>query len=122
MRACCVAGAEKKSKRNKRYLWVIAVVSTLLFFFPYYSGIFVKSGNTQTAQATTMKNIELKISGMSCQGCANNIMLNLSKVEGVQDNKVNFDTKKASISFDENKVSGQQIIKSIEEIGYKVEE
>jgi len=47
-----------------------------------------------------------KIDGMTCQiGCAAKIEKSLSKMEGVQSAKVDFDTKTATVSYDVDKVT-----------------
>jgi len=64
-----------------------------------------------------MKKI-LKIEGMHCGGCATGleILLNAKDVKA----KVYFESKKAEIEFDPNKISIKKIKKEIENIGYKV--
>ena len=120
LRPCCNENTEKKSKLNRKILWTVAITSTLLFSFPYYSGIFIKTTNATAMSNPTYQKIELQIEGMSCQGCGNNIMLNLSKINGIKDSEVAFETKKANITFEPGIISEKQIIQSIEEIGFTV--
>jgi len=64
-----------------------------------------------------MKKI-FKIEGMTCNSCASRIEEGLKDlVKGVH---VNFAEEKAEVYFDEDKVSEEEIIKKIEEIGYGV--
>lgn len=120
MKPCCRANAEKKSKRNRRFLWAMTFVSVLLFSFPLYSNLFIGANATQIIGIQNTKTVELSIGGMNCQGCANNLMLGLSKVNGVIKDTVVFETAKATITFDEKKISDKQIIKRIEDIGFRV--
>ena len=64
-----------------------------------------------------MKKI-LKIEGMHCSSCAIGVemLLNAKGAKG----KVDFNSKKAEIEFDENKTSLEEIKKEIEKSGYKV--
>ncbi len=77
-----------------------------------------------TAEAVyTMTSFE--IAGMTCaQGCAATIEKKLAKMEGVQTAEVNFDTKKAIISYDEAKVGFEDIAMTVTTTGngetYKV--
>ena len=50
-----------------------------------------------------------QLTGMTCAACANRIEKGLSKMEGVQEANVNFALEKASVTFDPNVVSVQQM-------------
>lgn len=118
LKPCCRANAEKKSKRNRRFLWTTTVISLLLFSFPFYSHFFIKANTNQTADTKNFKTIELTVSGMSCQGCANNIMLALSQTDGIVKDTVVFAAKTATVTFDENKITPRQIVTTIDNIGF----
>ncbi|MBI3502282.1 MAG: heavy-metal-associated domain-containing protein [Bacteroidetes bacterium] len=118
LRPCCRDKAEIKSKRNRRFLWTTTVISVLLFSFPFYSHIFINATSAQTADTKNLKIIQLSVEGMSCQGCANNIMLTLSQTDGIVKDTVVFATKTATVSFDENKISSSQVIATIDNIGF----
>lgn len=62
----------------------------------------------------------LKVEGMSCVNCARAIEIALKKTEGIKDVKVSFELGKVEVDFDERKVSEEEIISKIEELGYKV--
>lgn len=55
------------------------------------------------------KKTSLQLTGMTCAACANRIEKGLSKMEGVQEANVNFALEKASVTFDPNVVSVQQM-------------
>lgn len=59
------------------------------------------------------------IEGMHCGACATGIEMFLANTEGVNSAKVSFDEKKAEVEYDENKVNDEQVIKAIEEAGFK---
>ncbi len=65
-----------------------------------------------------MTNKTLKIKGMHCASCAVIITNKVSKLKGVDDINVNFGTEKATISFDEDTVSVQQMNEEVEKLGY----
>jgi P-type Cu+ transporter len=65
-----------------------------------------------------MEHIVLNISGMSCASCAAKIEKKLNNIESVEAN-VNFASSKASVSFLEDKISVDKLIKSVESLGYK---
>lgn len=67
------------------------------------------------------KTVTLKITGMSCAGCANHIHTALSKTDGVVSDEVKYPGDVAIIKYDASKISVEQIIKVIEKTGYKAE-
>ena len=67
------------------------------------------------------KTAEIKITGMSCAGCANHIHTALSKTEGVISDKVKYPGDIAIIKYIPSKISEDQIVKVIEKAGYKAE-
>ena len=75
--------------------------------------IFQKNENPKTA--------EIKITGMSCAGCATHIHTALSKTEGVISDKVKYPGNIAIIKYNPFKISEDQIVKVIEKAGYKAE-
>ena len=77
-----------------------------------------KSGIEKQEVAANYKSIEVEIEGMTCEiGCARTIESKLSKVKGVKYSKVNFEAKIGQFTFDENKISKEDIAKKIAGIG-----
>lgn len=67
-----------------------------------------------------MKKESYKISGMDCASCANKIENALLKTPGVKSARVNFSSEKAYVEHD-NSVSCEQLIRVVEQLGYKAE-
>lgn len=65
-----------------------------------------------------MKNVTLNVQGMSCHHCVNSIEGALKEI-GVS-GKVNLKSESVDVSFDEQKISLDQIKEVIEEQGYDV--
>ena len=64
-----------------------------------------------------LKKVSLNIEGMTCEiGCARTIQSKLSKKEGVTFAEVNFVKKKGVVEYDANKISENDIVKTVEEI------
>ena len=61
-----------------------------------------------------------KIGGMTCSACANRVERGIKKMEGMKDASVNFTTETLTVSFDENKVTSNEIEKKVEALGYSV--
>ncbi len=65
-----------------------------------------------------MEKIELHIEGMHCGACATGIQMIVSSMDGVKSIFVDYNGKKGTVEFEETKVTKDQIIKSIAELGY----
>ena len=65
-----------------------------------------------------MKKIDFQITGMHCASCATLINRSLSKEEGVKEANVNYATAKASVVFDDTKLSEKELIELIKRRGY----
>ena len=61
-----------------------------------------------------------KLGGMTCSACANRVERGIKKMEGMKDASVNFTTETLTVSFDENKVTSNEIEKKVEVLGYSV--
>ena len=62
----------------------------------------------------------LKIEGMTCSACANRIEKVIGKLDGVEEANVNFATESLNVSFDENKLSDNDIENAVVKAGYGV--
>ncbi|MEH2191100.1 MAG: heavy metal translocating P-type ATPase [Nostoc sp.] len=65
-----------------------------------------------------MDTLTLKLRGMSCAGCANNIEKAIRSVSGVIDCNVNFGAEQAAIRYDRSLASLEQIQTAIASAGY----
>ena len=66
-----------------------------------------------------MKTKSLRIEGMTCASCAKAVERATRKLEGVAETSVNYATEKLNISFDETKISVDDIQVAVEKAGYK---
>jgi P-type Cu+ transporter len=64
--------------------------------------------------------VDLRIVGMTCTSCAQNIEKSLKRVKGIREVNVNYATFIASISYNPSEVSFEKVIDSIKREGYKV--
>lgn len=67
-----------------------------------------------------MKTEVFNVKGMHCASCAGIITRRLGKVDGIQSCEVNVATEKASIAFDESKVSVSMMNDVIGKLGYSI--
>src|SRR3989338_1426642 len=66
-----------------------------------------------------MKKGVFDISGMHCASCSILIKRRLEKTEGVKSANVNYATEKATVDFDESKCDEENLVKTVEDTGYK---
>lgn len=66
-----------------------------------------------------MKNIELNVEGMKCEGCVNRIKNALSTIEGINSFDLSLDDKKLTLSLKKEKTL-DEVIKKIEVLGFGI--
>ncbi len=66
-----------------------------------------------------MKTIKLRIDGMSCASCVNNVETALKKTEGVKEARVNITDDSATVTFDESVLRQEEVLSAIRESGYE---
>ncbi|MFB6214342.1 MAG: copper ion binding protein, partial [Candidatus Bipolaricaulia bacterium] len=65
---------------------------------------------------------DLDIEGMTCASCAQAVEKGLADLEGTEDVNVNIATDKATLSYDPDKVSKEDMVEAVEKTGYRVAE
>jgi len=63
----------------------------------------------------------LKVSGMTCGGCASNVTHALKAIAGVRDVMVSVRAGEAAVEYDERMTSPDQLISAVKDAGYGVE-
>jgi len=67
-----------------------------------------------------MKKIIINVEGMSCAHCANAVTKAVGSLEGVSNVQVNLEEKTATVEYDSDKISLEDIKAVLEEEGYDV--
>ena len=101
-------------------LFTFGVASSLLFSCkdaankPTVSATETKS-EKEVVTAIKPETASFKIDGMTCaMGCAKTIETKLTKMDGVQKAKVDFETKQATVDFDAAVLTTEKIVKAVE--------
>ena len=68
-----------------------------------------------------MRNEIIKVTGMTCGGCASAVERALKAVPGVSEAKVSLPNHQATVEFNEGQTTHQQLKSAIEKAGYAVE-
>ena len=112
-------------RTQKRLLWLVTAVVVPLAAFPYYSGVFwasAHSGATNqlptTASTEAFSQVLFAVEGMTCPGCTTPVQATLEQNPGVTSAEVNFDDKTARVKYDPSRVSIDQLITAIQDLGF----
>ena len=62
--------------------------------------------------------VELKVDGMTCQGCVRSVTKKLSGVAGVSAVSVDLAAGKATVGYDESAAKVADLIAAVEQIGF----
>lgn len=73
-------------------------------------------------EENTLQKKTLPISGMHCASCVSAVEKSLDKLEGVKEASVNLATESATVSYDEDKVSDDDLRQAVEDAGYSLDE
>lgn len=68
---------------------------------------------------SSVKEVILKVGGMTCASCPAMIKTALKKLDGIVSADVSFKEAKATVKYQEEKITVEQMIKVIEGIGMK---
>jgi copper chaperone len=66
-----------------------------------------------------METVELKVEGMTCQGCVSSVTRTLSGVPGVQKVEVSLADSRATVTYDPAKAGPAQLKRAVENAGYE---
>lgn len=91
-----------------------------LFFLAFLLfALTAQQASAQSAAATKAQTIKLKITGMTCSGCANHVSTALGKVAGVLSEDVEYPGDVAVVKYDPAKTDEKSLIAAVEKAGYK---
>ena len=63
----------------------------------------------------------MKVTGMTCGGCINNVTHALQAIDGVDDVKVSLSAGEATVQYDERRTSPDQLNAAVKGAGYGVD-
>lgn len=119
----CEVPAKKSFLKSKSFLWVVTVLSILMFSFPYYSNNFYPPLSSEQTISDSTKTVQctIGIKGMTCAGCENHVQSALLPMNGVSEAKASYKEGNVIIQIDTSKISISELkTKLEEETGYKV--
>ncbi len=106
-------------------LWIATAVVAALVMLPYYYGplraAFDKpqQPTSPAAQPVQLSTVELKVSGMTCSGCAVSVRNALLEIPGVASASVDHETGRTTVQYDPRKASTAQLVETVNKTGFK---
>ncbi|MFN4315347.1 MAG: mercuric transport protein MerTP [Chitinophagaceae bacterium] len=119
----CGCVAEKPGFiQSKTFLLIITLFSALMIAFPSYAKFFYSNDQSAVINAdpSTIRSVELSISGMTCAACEEHVTHELKKLPGIIESTVSYKNKNALIRFDDSKTNIKDITSAVNATGYKV--
>jgi len=125
--AACAGEACKPSgiaRWTKPLLWIATAIVLALVAFPYYYGPLraALDGPTKTSvisEPAHVATVELKVSGMTCGGCAVSVKNALLETPGVTAAEVDWEAGRAKVQYDAARVSTAQLLEAVNKTGFK---
>lgn len=131
----------RAARINRAALWGATLVVAGLFASPYLLALGGASGpeGGAAAEATadaprggdpagpgaaaeaSRKQVELKVEGMTCQGCVKTLSTALEDVDGVERADVTLEPPRARVTYDPDRVSSSEIETATDEVGFPSE-
>ena len=76
--------------------------------------------STQSSEeGTNTQEVTVKVEGMTCGTCPLTIKAALKRLDGVVNANVSYEDEEAKVSYEEGKVTVDEIVKTIENAGFK---
>ncbi|MFZ5968428.1 MAG: heavy metal translocating P-type ATPase [Bacillota bacterium] len=79
----------------------------------------VKNAGYTAEGESSLREVTIPISGMTCASCAANIEKSIKKLQGIQNVSVNFATERATVVYDTNQTRISEIKQSVKKAGYQ---
>jgi mercuric ion transport protein len=118
----CAVDEKPKFLQSKIFLLSITLFAALMIAFPFYSKAFFpkKEKTSVTVEKSNIQAVELKIKGMSCEACEEEVNHEVNKLPGIIHSTVSYKNKNAVIQFDISKTTIKDITDVINATGYQV--
>lgn len=111
--------------QSKTFLGIITVFAALMISFPHYAHIFYPKSpvaNVVIVKENNIHQIELKISGMTCQSCSEHVNHALDGVPGVLEHITSYEQGTSLVKFDSSKATKEKLVEAVDATGYRVTE
>ena len=121
----CETDVKPSFWQSKSFLGIITVFAALMISFPHYAHIFYPKSpvaNVVIVEKNNIQQVELKISGMTCQSCSDHVNHALDGVPGVLEHTTSYEQGTSLVKFDASKASKEKLVEAVNATGYQVTE
>lgn len=121
----CEPEGKRSFWQSKNFLGIVTLFAALMLAFPYYAHIFYPKSPVASelmAEKGMVQQVELKISGMTCQGCSEHVNHALDAVPGVLEHITSYEQGTSLVKFDAGKATMENLIQAVNATGYTVTE
>ncbi len=120
--SACAIPKPRLRRFNKVTLWIATGFVLVFALFPNYVSFLIGGGGGKPSSVVLSGESRLyRIEGMTCEGCAANIGVRLSKVPGVGRAEVSYAEKSARVYFEKSATlpSDDAVLNAIRDAGYR---
>ena len=93
------------------------LVSALAMLFGAAIGLATEKTQSSDEANLQLTQCALKVSGMTCGGCASSAEARLTKIPGVKSARVDFDSAEARVEYDPKVTTAEKIVAAFNESG-----
>lgn len=110
----------KPLQRSKIYIWLVTLFVVLMTLVSYYPQLFYKEkiNNIVVIDKSNIQSVSIKIKGITCNSCEENINHSVGKLDGVINVETSSEKQTSEIEFDKSKTNLKEIERTIESKGY----
>ncbi|PCH50203.1 MAG: heavy metal transporter [Flavobacteriaceae bacterium] len=118
----CEENIKKPFMQTKMFLGIVTVFAFIMMAFPYYGQIFYPDNKKEVVivHQSNIQTINFDIKGMTCASCEEHVKHAVNELEGIVNVKASFEKANAEVEFDNTKTTKEDVVKAIDETGYKV--
>ena len=116
--AAAATGASKVARASRPTLFVAALATVALAFFPSFAGL-ASGGPDSLPSAVESSVVVLAVEGMTCEACVPSVRAELLNVPGVIDAAVGFERKTAEVRLREERAPEPDLLlEAVAKAGY----
>lgn len=113
----CSKPSRRLARFNKAVLWMATLCVAAFALFPTYARALIAP---RTPVAVDGRTVTLRIEGMTCEGCAGGIEMELGEVSGVLAAQVLYDEARAAVVVSSSTPpSAAELVAAVERAGYR---
>jgi copper ion binding protein len=85
------------------------------------TGVWASRAAATAADEAPLVTSEFRVEGMTCGGCEASVKMTVGRLDGVRSVEASHEEKRATVTYDETRVTPETIVQAIEKLGYTAE-